>query len=171
MYERVSRKLSVLLLAAALMGLAPATGCQPAPATLELIAVTQKALTDAAEAEKENNAELHRRLADSQAALDAAFDADVRLAETGKIAGPASQPVALSAEWVISARKGYAAARDALTEDARRADAVHATRLDNLSAAGEALDMANRLTVLQYSVSERTKELLLTLQRRLFNGP
>ena len=110
-----------------------------------------------------------QRLATQAAALDAAFDADVKLAAAGAICDAEGKPVELTPEWVISARKGYAAGRDILADEVRTAEATHRTGQDNLAAADEALEMATELTVWQSDLSERFKQHLMTVQRSLIH--
>ena len=159
----------IICLLSVLIGLSFAAGCGAPPATVELISVAQKALADAAEFQSARHAEHLRQLDGTLAALDAAFDADVELAEAGKITDSTGKPVELSAEWVISARKGYAAGRDALAEQRRRLEAAHATHQDNLVAAAEALGLAKDLIIQHSSLSARAKQLLTSLQRRFIN--
>jgi hypothetical protein len=73
--------------------------------------------------------------------------------------------VAFTPQWVISERRGYTAARDELGEQIRSAEAVHAVRQDNLTAADEALDMASQLIVAQWNIAQRLKAALLTATR------
>ena len=142
-------------------------GCAAPPATVELVNVARQALADASELADARRADDLARLDELAGALDAGFDADVRLVAAGGLIGPDGQPVGLSPEWVISARKGYAAARGALADQrTRRADQT-AREKDNLAAAGEALDMAMQLILQQYAVGERLRNLLLTAQRRI----
>jgi hypothetical protein len=110
-----------------------------------------------------------QQLAAQRRALDAAFDADVHLAAAGRLRGADGLAVELSPEWVVSARKGYAAARDILAEQARLADANHAVRLDNLAAAAEAVDMTEQLITLQWSIAEPLRQEFINLRRRLFH--
>lgn len=146
------------------------TGCAAPPATLELITVARRALAEAKDAQIAQHEALVQQLEAQQGALDAAFDADVKLVAAGGITDATSQPVALSPQWVISARKGYIAARDELGLQIRSVEAVHAIRQDNLSAADDALDMASQLIVAQWNIAERLKTVLLTAQRRITDG-
>ena len=141
-------------------------GCGSPPATLELVSVAQKALVDATQYQSDRHVDALQRLDESLAALDAAFDADVRLIEAGKITDLTGEPVELSADWVISARKGYAAARGAVAEQRRRLEAAHTTHLDNLAAALEALDLAKSLIIQHASLTARAKQFVMSLQRR-----
>ena len=140
-------------------------GCAAPPATLELIAVARRALVEAKETQAAQHAELLQHIEAQQAAMDAAFDADVTLAAAGGITDARGQPVPFTPRWVISARRGYIAARDELAGQIRQAEAAHAVRQDNLAAADEALDMASQLIVAQWNIAERLKTLLLTAQR------
>ncbi len=158
----------VVLAASAL--LAMLTGCSAPTATLDLITVARKGLTLAKQAQIDQHTELANRLESQTASLDTAFDADVRLVAAGQIKNSDGKPVALTPEWVISARKGYAAARDLLAKQARSAEAAHATRLDNLNAADEALDMATQLIVQQWAITNRIRQELINVQRRLINA-
>ncbi len=124
---------------------AAAGGCSAPAATLELISAARRGLDLAAEAEHRAHAERRESIEARADALDTAFDADVRLVGSGALERPDGSAVELTPEWVISARKGYAAARDALGEKARAVEAVHAANLDNLRTSDEALEMARRL--------------------------
>ena len=156
---------AALCLAAALLA-----GCGSPPSSLELIGVAQKALTDAAQYQQQRHQEAVANLDSLQGSLDAAFDADARLVESGKLADADGKPVALNAAWVISARKGYAAARDALAQQRQKAEAAHATQLDNLTAANEALDLSRGLIIQSSSISAQAKQMLMDLERRFVHG-
>lgn len=166
MAERLRALLRLCVLVTLLVP-ALSAGCGAPPAAMELIAVARKGLADASTLEKSRHAEALSRLDAQKAALDSAFDADVRLVEAAKIRDAAGKPVPLSAEWVISARRGYAAARDALAEQHRRVQAEHACHLDNLSAADEALGMASRLILQHYALAQRARQIVHSLGRRL----
>ena len=99
----------VVALRLAAIGLSVASGCGAPPATIELISVAEQALIDARDYQSACQAEQTQQLDSALSSLDAAFDADVRLVEAGKIADATGKTIPLSAEWVISARKGYAA--------------------------------------------------------------
>jgi len=142
-------------------------GCAAPTATLELITVARKGILSAQESQAAQHAEIVERLKAQTAALDSAFDADVRLAAAGQIAKPDGRPVELTVDWIISARKGYVAARDLLSEQIRSAEAAHVAGQDNLKAADEALEMASQLTVQQWNIAERIKQHLIAVQRRL----
>ncbi len=144
-------------------------GCRAPPATVELIAVAEKALTGAADFQAAQHADQLRQLDAQMAALDAAFDADARLAEAGKIINPSGEPVKLTADWVVSARKGYAVAASALAQQRCGLEAAHATARDNLAAASEALELARELILEHSSLSGRAKQLLTSMQRRFAN--
>ncbi len=144
-------------------------GCGAPPATLELIAVAQEALSGASEVQSARHADELARLETVKKALDAAFDADAKLAEAGKILDSAGDPVPFTAEWVVSARKGYAVARDALAEQRSRLEAGHRTHLDNLAAAGQALELAKTLILQQSALTGRAREFLAALARRESN--
>lgn len=152
------------LIVAVLAAIVPG-GCTAAPATLELITVARRALSEAKDTQAAQHAQLIQQMEAQQAALDAAFDADVTLAAAGGITDAQGQPVTFSPQWVISARRGYIAARDALAEQVRATEAAHAVRQDNLTAADEALDMAAHLIVTQWNIAERLKTVLLAAQR------
>jgi len=135
-------------------------GCAPPAATLELIAVARAGLADAKASQQQSHDARMLQFAQQQAALDAAFDTDVRLAEAGELRDAQGNPVAMDGRWVIGARKGYVAARDAVAQQARSAQAVHATRQDNLAAADEALQMARTLIIEQQGMSIRMRQYL-----------
>ena len=157
-------------LATSAIVIAALSGCSAPTATLDLITVARKGLGMAGQAELEHQAQLTDQLNAQIASLDAAFDADVRLVAAGQIKDAQGGILTLTPEWVISARKGYAAARDLLAGQMRSAEAVHVTRLDNLQAADEALDMASQLIVQQWAVTERIRQELINMQRRLIHG-
>ena len=142
-------------------------GCTTHTATLELIAVGQEALTLAKEDRIAQHAELMASLGRQKAALDTAFDEDIRFAADGKIKGPSGQVVELTPQWVISARKGYIAARDLVTRQIYTS--VHAIKLDNLEVAREALSMASELIIRQAALTDQLKTHLLKAYRRLSN--
>jgi len=144
-------------------------GCAAPRATLELITAARKGIHSARQDAIDRHDEAIKRLEAQVAALDAAFDADVRLVAAGQVADADGEPVELTAEWIISARKGYAAARGLLAEQMRSAEAARAAGLDNLDAADESLEMASQLIVSRWNVAERVKQHLLSLQRRLAN--
>ena len=141
------------------------SGCTAPAATLELIAAARKGITFATEDAAARQEEAISRLQAQTAALDAAFDADVRLVAAGQLADTDGKALALTAEWVISARKGYAAARGILAEQARSSEAAHAAAMDNLAAADESLDMAAQLIVSHWDAAERIKQHVLSLQK------
>jgi len=149
-----------------LIALALLAGCSTPPATLELLAVARAGLADALEAQRVQHADTLGRLDAQSAALDAAFDADVRLVAAGGVQDADGNPVALTPEWVISTRQGYAAAVGALAEQRRLAEREHAIRADNLAAADEALEMAAELISRQSNMNEDLRQYLLALQRR-----
>lgn len=151
------------------MTLAVLGGCSAPAAALQLIGVARETLAAQRDAQDEMHAERMDGIDSRRAALDAAFDADVRLAAAGGITDAEGNRVRLTPEWIISARKGYAAARDLAAEDAMDAAAAHRTRMDNLRAADEALEMAASLILQQTHVAERIRQHLLTLQRRFIH--
>ncbi|MCD4823578.1 MAG: hypothetical protein K8S55_03155 [Phycisphaerae bacterium] len=144
-----------------------AAGCSSPAATLELLSVGREALASARTSQEQSHAAAVRNYQKQLAALDAAFDADVRLAAAGGIKNAAGKPVGLSADWVISARKGYAAVRNILAQQAQAARDVHAVELDNLRAGDEALQMAAELTIAQWNIAERLKQEFRKLQNRI----
>lgn len=147
-----------------------AVGCTAPQATLDLITVARKGLTDAQEAQARQHAAFLGRVQTQMGSLDVAFDADVKLIAAGGIQDEAGQPLSLTPEWVISARKGYAVARDALADEMRAASAAHAVHQDNLWAADEALEMASQLIVQQWAVSDRIRQALINMQRKIVHG-
>lgn len=153
-----------------LVFLAMLAGCSPPAATLDLITVARQGLTQAQQAQAAQQELLLKEMTGRQESLDAAFDADVRLVESGQIKDADGKPVALSSQWIISARRGYIAARDALAQQKQEFIQVHAQRMDNLLAAQEALDMASQLIVQQQNISIRLQQQLLNAQRTLSNG-
>ncbi len=145
-------------------------GCSAPVATLDLITVARKALTQSQEEEKMSHADLLQQLKGQTAALDQAFDADVKLVAAGQIKDASGKPIEMTPEWIISARKGYAAARDLISKQGRSAESAHLVRLDNLKAADEALEMASQLIVQQLSIKDRVKQHLINVQRSLIHG-
>ncbi len=152
-----------LLLAAAL------AGCSASPAAVDLIAAARAGLAQARRAEAQRQALEARGLEAQAAALDAAFDADVRAVAAGQV-GPAGDPTALSPEWVISARRAYATTLRALAQQQLRDQAAGAERLDNLAAADEALEMAGDLLVRQLQLAEPVRRRLMDIHGRWIDG-
>jgi hypothetical protein len=142
-------------------------GCQAPAATLELLAVAQAGLDDADAAARNAQQQRVAQYQQTLNSLDAAFDADVKLVAVGGATDPDGRPIALTPEWVIEARQGYAAARSLLAEQALQQAAVHETHLDNLQAARDALELARTLIVTSWSVRTSLKEQFLSLQRSL----
>lgn len=163
MIER-SRIAVLLLLTTYLAG-----GCSAPSTTLDLITVARKGLISARRQADLQHAEIVDRLKGQAAALDSAFDADVKLAAAGQIITPDGKTVAFTPQWVISARKGYIAARDMLADQVRSAEAAHAAGQDNLKVADESLQMASHLIVQQWNVAEQIKQHVLSIQRSLVN--
>jgi hypothetical protein len=132
-------------------------------------------VTQARAAQQAQHEEIQSRMQERTAQLDDAFDADVKLAGAGLLRKPmaatapadSSQVVSFTPEWVISARRGYAAARDAMARDARNEEIAHAVRMDNLAASDEALDMATQLIVRQWNLGQKLESSMLALQRML----
>jgi hypothetical protein len=153
----------------ALAAIVAASGCSAPTATLDLLTVARKGVQFARLREQQQHADARQRFNELAASLDQAFDADVRLAASGQLRNAGGQAVSLTPEWVISARKGYAAARDAVASQARTAETQHAMSMDNLDAADEALDMASQLTVRQWQISEQVRQTLINSQRRLLH--
>lgn len=159
------RGLIFLLIAAC-----PLAGCSAPSTTLDLITVARMGIKSAGETQAANHAELLQHYDTQAHALDNAFDTDVRLVESGQILDSQGNPLKLTAEWVISARKGYAAARGIIADRKRSSEAAHAVNIDNLNAADEALDMASQLIVQQSSLTQKLRQHLINIQRRLIDG-
>jgi len=145
------------------------SGCAAPTATLDLIGVARKGLQGVRADEEAQHAQTLKRMEAQAAALDAAFDADVRLVAAGQIRNPEGEPVSLTPEWVISARAGYAAARNLLQDQLLSLERTHQVRQDNLAATDESLEMASQLIVQNWNVAQRIKQHLLEVQRRWIN--
>ncbi len=145
-------------------------GCVAPQAALDLILVAREGLTGAQAAETRQHEQLMADLAVRIDALDVAFDADVRLVEAGGIKTADGEPVALSSQWVISARKGYSAARGAVAGQMQAAQAAHFTRQDNLRAADEALDMASQLIIERSLLGQRIRQAMANVKKELTDG-
>ncbi len=74
------------------------SGCSAPTATLDLLTVARKGISSAADEEAHQHREIVKRLAAQMAALDSAFDADVRLVGAGQIRTGEGTPVELSPE-------------------------------------------------------------------------
>ncbi len=155
--------LSAILLAASV------AGCASPPAAVELITAARKGIRLARENEAALRTQSVMAMAYRMAVLDAAFDADVRQVAAGQVRKADGSAVALSPEWIISARKGYSAARGLLEGQARTAEAAHLTRLDNLKATDESLEMASQLIARQWRISEQMRQHVLNIQRSLIH--
>lgn len=145
-----------------------AAGCGTPTATLDLIAVARRGLSEAKSAELQRRQESRRAIEARLDMLDDAFDEDVRLVSAGQVTTEdGGGTVELSADWVISARKGLSAGHRMLLEQALVDQAAHLQRLDNLAAADESLEMAAGLIVRQAAISERARQVLTKLHRRI----
>lgn len=140
-------------------------GCQQT-AAVDLITVARVGLADARDAQRHQHERLMQRLGQRKVALDDAFDADVRLAAAGAITDADGEPVALTPEWIISARRGYAAARDIVAEQMISAEREHAVHMDNIAAADEALEMAADLLLRHAAIAEPIRRKLLEIHGR-----
>lgn len=144
-------------------------GCSSPLAAGDLIAEARKALSDARQAQLDQHEQIVSGLRVQSNRLDDAFDTDVKLAEQGLLKDADGKSIPLTSDWIISARKGYAAAQHVLSDELRKADSQNAVRTDNLAAADEALDMAGRLIIQQADLSEQIKQRLSDFQRRFIN--
>ena len=166
----MKKKINLLLAALAIIPAIFAMGCSPPAASLDLITVARQGIAMARQSQQEQNEIIIKQLAAQQAALDAAFDADVRLAASGQIKDAAGKEIGLSSDWVISARKGYIAARDVLSNQIQQSQAATAVRIDNLHASDEALDMASQLIIQQQGLAIKLEQQLINMQRKLANA-
>ena len=150
-----------------LAGMLAAGGCQSQSASLELVTVARRGLAMAKDAEAAQHAAQVQQWQAQAGALDAAFDADVKLVAAGQVRDAQGQPLPLSPEWVISARKGYSAARSLVEQQVRQGESAHTTRADNLQASDEALEMASQLILQEMAVGNAVRQQLLDAQRKL----
>lgn len=144
--------------------------CSPPQASLDLITVARKGLAMARQAELDQHQQTAQHWQAQMATLDAAFDADVKLAASGQLKDAQGQSVTLSANWVIAARKGFTAARDAMAAQVTQDQANHAGRMDNLQASDEALDLAGQLILEQMALGTRTRQALVAAQNKIISG-
>jgi hypothetical protein len=128
-----------------LFSLGASAGCSTDAAAIQLIQTGRDGLHLAQQSQREQHQIIAAYLDSQRSALDAAFDADVRLAAAGQIKRPDGSAVEMTPQWVIDARKGYAAARDALADQARLQQTAHDAAMDNIAAADEALTLAEQL--------------------------
>jgi hypothetical protein len=147
------------------------SGCSSPTATVQLIDIGLAGLDAARTAQQQQHDQLTQHLDRQLTALDSAFDTDVKLVAAGQLKTPDGQPVDLTAEWVIQARRGYAAARSLVQQQRRHEQQAHASELDNLRAAEEALRMARTLSVMQWNVAERFKQTFLSLSNQKGTTP
>lgn len=141
-------------------------GCATPTATTELITQGLKGLEMARSAREQSYAIETKMYQQQLAALDAAFDADAKLIASGGLKDKDGKAIEITADWIISARKGYSAAVGAVNNHMIKSQQVYATDLDNITAASEALQYANELVVMQWNVGERFKQQFLQLQQR-----
>jgi hypothetical protein len=149
--------------------LAMVVGCGD-PAALELLTVARQAVAEARSDLAIDRDEYHARMALQFRMLDSAFDADVRLVGAGGITSAEGTPATLNPEWIISARKGYAVARDATVQQMLVAEANYAIRQDNLLAADEAIDQAGRLMLKWSLLSDDIQRTLIQSQEELIDA-
>jgi hypothetical protein len=152
----------LLPIACCLLSLLP--GCSAGTATISLIDQAARGIDMLSASLETVHAQQLAGWTAQEAALDAAFDADLRLAEAGKITDADGKPVALTAAWVISARKGYVAGRTVVAANAASSERAHAVDRDNAKASKQALVMARTLAVMSMNISENLKGWLTTFQ-------
>jgi len=167
MKKRIDRLMTATI---AIVSAALLAGCSPPAASLDLITVARQGIASAKQSQQEQNQIIIRQFAAQQAALDAAFDADVRMVQSGGLKNASDKPLTLTGDWVISARKGYTAARDIISNQMQETQSVAATRMDNLQASDEALDMASQLIIQQQGFAIKLQQQLINVQRKLSNG-
>ena len=155
---------------AGLLVLAAVCGCSSPAATLELIAAARQGLTLERRGQEDVHEQVLALLQSQTRALDAAFDADVRLIASGQVSDSSGAAVAMTPEWVVSARKGYIAAREMVGEQIVSARAAHNVRLDNLAACDRTLELAEQLMLRQTAATEAVKQHLMNIHRRLIDG-
>ena len=161
------KRIRAVMWAVAIVASVGSAGCSSSPACLELIAVARSGLDQAEVARQQHQQDLADTLSTQVQRLDAAFDADIRLAEAGAIKDARGQPISLTAAWVTSARKGYAAARDELARQQAQVIQAGAVEQDNLQASQEALDMAAMLITQQSGLTSEIKTALMAAYGRL----
>jgi len=161
------RRMWMLLLSLLLAG--TLVGCSAPTAAMDLIIQARQGLALSRQAHLDQHEQLMRLLGSQKTQLDDAFDNDARLVEAGAITDPQGQPVAMSAEWAISARRGYSAACDAISRQIQQANLAHTQDLDNIQAVDEAMDLAGLLIIQQYSVAQNLKNQLIQAHRRIIN--
>jgi len=132
--------------------------------------VARRGLAGARTAERERYEETREAIGRQVGALGRAFDADVRLVAAGRVTDADGNAVALTPEWVISARQGYSVGRDLLEQQVLQHQAAHAVRLDNLAASDEALEMAGDILLRQAAVGEKVRSMLKQIHGRWIDG-
>jgi len=118
--------LSALVLSALLI----AAGCGTPPSVQPLLAVSQRVLLEEAQRVDDDTRRDAQRVDQSLRALEAAFAADLHERD------------ALDPPWVLSAVRGYAAAREALVEHRLALAHERQTRAQNLRQAAALTDRA-----------------------------
>ena len=159
MNHRIRDALFSVAILAVTCALAP--GCSGPAASLQLLTVARQGIEQAQQDQDQRFDELDRAVASQMAGLDAGFDADVRLVATGGLRDATGQPVPLSAEWVVDARRSYTAARDHLATQRADLARAKAVQQDNLRASQEALDLAADLIVQQSALTGPIKLALM----------
>ncbi|MGN6505658.1 MAG: hypothetical protein ACTHM6_08855 [Tepidisphaeraceae bacterium] len=102
---------SVVLFSLLLMAI-PLAGCSPAiDAELKLIDASRHGITLVKAGVSDRQASLAAMQAAARSRLDAAFDADVK-----------AQPQPINPDWIVDARRAYAAAIDAQTQQQLRTE-------------------------------------------------
>ena len=145
--KRIARPAAALAAAAAAVVSVGAAGCAPeAQVQMQLIDQARRGIAMTGEALKSDRGQIEQYEALRRTRLDESFDADVR--------DRAARGDALTADWIIEARKGYATGVDALAAARERgrlnADAEQRT----LQAVDDALLRLRWLQALQLRLLE-----------------
>ena len=132
-----------------LLAVTPLGGCSSYTASqAALVQKARKGVAVWASRESVRDEEVSRSYALKRAALDSAFDADVRQRAASAI-GAGAGGSALDADWVIEARRGYAAGLSALAQAQSAALAANDAARRDAAATDAALEKLEWLLSIQ----------------------
>jgi hypothetical protein len=133
-----------------LLAVTPYSGCSSYTASQAALAQqARKGVAIWVSREAAHDEEVRRTYDLKRAALDSAFDADARQRAAAGAAGAGGSGNALDAEWVIEARRGYAAGLNALAQAQFAALAANEAARRDAAATDAALEKLEWLLSIQ----------------------
>ena len=129
------------------------TGCFGESSNLELIVAAQEGLLASERNQIKQNEEIIENYNTQLKQLDSAFDADVKLAESGKLLDESGKPITLDSNWIISARKGYSTGYKIIHNNLVAQQKFNRETLQNLESISQALEIIRQRSLLKSNMS------------------